>query len=235
MKTIKLALCTAAFLLMSGFAMAQSPVIDNTGGSMTGGAVSSVSGNKNNINTGIVVGSQGGTPSGASGPAITTGSQSVNIQTPRHAASAIAPNLFPTVTCFKGVSVAGQAPMFGFSVGAGKIDHNCEALEVARSFAEVQDYTAYCKVMLTNKYVKQAGVTMEDCLDRYEAPAAIVEAPQAPQAPSITVNVPAPQVTVEPAPVVVEQKSCPIVGVTVKRHLFHKKRVVLPCGQANKK
>ena len=232
MKTIKLALCTVAFLFMSGFAMGQSPVIDNTGGSMTGGAVSSVSGNKNNINTGIVVGSQGGTPSGASGPAITTGSQSVNIQTPRHAASAIAPNLFPTVSCFKGTSVAGQGPMFGFSIGAGKIDHNCAALEVARSLAEVQDYVAYCKVMLTNKYVKQAGVTMDDCLDIYHAPVAVVEAPQAP---SLTVNVPASQVTVEPAPVVIEQKSCPVAGVTTKRHLFHKKRVVLPCGQATKK
>ena len=237
MKLIKIAVITAVFCLMSGVAAAQSqvpPQITNTGGANTVSGTQSGNNDSIQTNSGVIVGGMntGGTPSGTPGNITLGGAQSVNIQTPRNTASAFAPTLFPTVTCFKGISGAGQGPMFGFSFGGGKIDHNCAALEVARSFAEVGDSIAYCKVMLTNKYVKQAGVTMGDCLDIYRAPAAIVEAPRTP---SLTVNVPATQVTVQPAPVVVEQKACPVAKVVKKRHYFFKKPVVLPCGQVSKK
>lgn len=158
-------------------------------------------------------------------------SSNVAISAPRNTASAIAPPMYPTVPCFKGVSVGAQGPAFGASFGGGKIDQNCAILETARSFAGVEAYTAYCKVMLTNKYVKKAHVSMEDCMDRYEPELpVVVAAPEVQQAPThvITISVPAPIITVNvPAPV------APVVEVTkvaVPKAVVHRKvHVANPC------
>ena len=80
---------------------------------------------------------------------------------PRQVASAIAPSVAPTVPCFKGYSGGGQSATFGFSFGSGKIDQNCSRLESSRLAPSL---VARCKIFITVKWAKQAGVTMEDCL-----------------------------------------------------------------------
>jgi len=86
--------------------------------------------------------------------------------------TAYAPTALPTVPCFKAYSGGGQAANFGFSMGGGKIDPNCAILETARSFGISGARLAYCKTMVTNKYAKKAGVTVEDCMQKSETNAA---------------------------------------------------------------
>lgn len=149
----------------------------------------------------------------------------VAISTPRQTATAYAPTMLPTASCFKPVGFGAQMPVAGISFGGGKIDQNCASLEVARSFAQVQDYVAYCKVMLTNKFVKQAGISMEDCMNQYIPPVAVLAPVEAPQAPVITVNVPAIPVNIElPAPVATPTQVCPAPPVHRKKH-----QPVKPC------
>jgi hypothetical protein len=96
--------------------------------------------------------------------------------------------------CFKGFGAGVQTSGFGASFGGGKVDENCEILEVARSFGVSGSWDAYCQVMVTNKYAKKAGVTFEQCMKRVtEAPAPVAVAPPPPQ------PAPAPQIIyVEP-------------------------------------
>jgi hypothetical protein len=113
----------------------------------------------------------------------------------------MAPTVLPTTPCFKGYSGGGSGTAFGFSFGGGKIDENCAILEAARLAPSV---TARCKVYLTNKYVKAAGVTMDDCLPQavpvvVPTPAPVPEPQLQLSVPDVTVNIP---VTVIPAPVV---------------------------------
>ena len=149
-------------------------------------------------------------------------SNNTSFNYPRQVASAFAPETFPTVSCFKSGSIAGQGGVFGFSAGGGRIDENCAELEAAR---QAPSLIARCKIYITNKYVKRAGVTLEDCL-QIPQPAVVLPAPVLqPQPiivnvppvvePPITVNfelpVPAPAVPVLPAP----------------KHITH--RIVKPC------
>lgn len=127
------------------------------------------------------------------------------INEPRQVSSAIAGTVLPTVSCFKGVGVGAQTGFFGASFAGGKIDTNCAELEVSRLAPSL---LARCKVFITNKYAKQAGVTLDDCTGISADSAAIHEtAPETTResshesSPSITVNVPEPVVNV-PAPVV---------------------------------
>lgn len=76
-------------------------------------------------------------------------------------ATAYAPATYPTVTCFKGFGAGVQTAPAGVSFGGGKIDENCAILEAA---ARAQNKVTYCKVYISNKYVKKAGVTFEDCM-----------------------------------------------------------------------
>lgn len=123
---------------------------------------------------------------------------------PVNTAYAAAP--YPTAQCFKGGGIGGQTGVFGFSINGGKIDENCARLETARSFDAVGEYFAGCKVKVNNKYAKEAGVKLEDCLNRYVAPQPVVQVPQPPQAPTpIIVNLPAPVVNVTPTPVYIDQ------------------------------
>lgn len=83
---------------------------------------------------------------------------------------------------------------FGGSLSGGKIDKNCAILETARSFASMNARLAYCKTMLINKFAKQAGITLEDCMRVPQA--AIIPAVQAPPPPvtptPIIINLPPP-------------------------------------------
>lgn len=155
------------------------------------------------------------------------GNGDVSISNPRQTASAYAPTIFPTASCFKGISAGAQGPMGGISFGGGKIDQNCAALEVARSFAQVQDFTAYCKVMLTNKFVKAAGVTMEDCLQQQVALSVAVAAPSVQSMPAITINVP--EIPVQVLPIeVIQAASAPVQAPEVARPI-RRSHVVRPC------
>jgi hypothetical protein len=78
------------------------------------------------------------------------------------------------------------------SFGGGKIDENCATLEAAR---QARNLLVYCKIYTQNKYVKRAGVTMEDCLG--PAPVAVV--------------VPTPEPVPAPTPIIVEVQPTPVV------------------------
>lgn len=110
--------------------------------------------------------------------------------------TAVAPAVLPTVPCFKGVGVAAQTMAFGGSFGGGKVDQGCDDRELARSFAGPQTI-ASCKILLSTKKAKKAGITLEDCLG--------------PQLPPVVVTVEAPRRT---EPVIVPQAI--IVPVTVQ-------------------
>ena len=190
-----------------------------------GGAGGSVSGSGNSTNTihntnlNVAQGGTGGnanqkqgqtqsqTANGGSSSADASGngvgngnnSNDTTVNNPRQVATAISPEVLPTVPCFKGFGIGGQSAAFGFSFGGGKIDENCAGLEAAR---QAPTRIARCKVYLLNKYVQKAGVTLEDCLGQ-ETPtiptAPVVRVPNS--IPSVVVNIPAPVVNV-PAPVV---------------------------------
>jgi len=134
------------------------------------------------------------------------------------ASTAYAPTALPTVPCFKSYG-AGFQGSIGLSIGGGKVDENCVILEAARSLALHGSDLAYCKVMVSHKALRKAGVTLEDCMRVYEPPKpepvqpSPAVAPQAPPqiivpAPAVTVNVPAP-VIAETVPAQAPAVSCP--------------------------
>lgn len=90
--------------------------------------------------------------------------QATTFQQVRQTASAISPDTFPTSPCFKTVSGSGQSGAFGLSFGAGKIDEGCDARETARLLASIGSRTAACKLIVSTKAAKNAGVTLADCL-----------------------------------------------------------------------
>ena len=116
--------------------------------------------------------------------------------------TAYAPTTIPTSPCLKGYSGGGQGTSLGLSFGGSKVDENCAALETARAFDSMNERLAGCKVKISTKYAKKAGVTLEDCMatEMVAAPLPVaVVPPPAPQQP-IVVVVPA---QAAPAPVAV--------------------------------
>lgn len=125
--------------------------------------------------------------------------------------TAYAPTAIPTMGCFKGFGAGIQTGQVGASFGGGKVDENCERLEVARSYGIAGSWDAYCMVMVTNKYSKEAGVTFEQCMKRVTeapapAPVPVAEQPK-PQiiVVPVTVQTPAPVA----APVVTQTPATP--------------------------
>src|SRR5208282_1459980 len=160
-----------------------------TGGNATGGNSNvSNSGNSSNRNTASATNS-GNNSSSTYAPVTTTTVEAPKIPV----ATAYAPTPLPTVTCFKGFSGGVQTAPAGISFGGGKIDSNCANLEAAR---QAPSTLARCKVNIQNKYVKEAGVTLADCLaDAFVEPPAV---------PVVSAPPPAPQpivVTVAPPPI----------------------------------
>jgi hypothetical protein len=106
-----------------------------------------------------------------------------NVAAPRiPVATAYAPAQWPTQPCFKPFGAGIQTMPVGGTFGAGKVDQNCAILETA---SKAPNLVTFCKVYITGKYQKAAGVTMADCLG------AVTPAP---------VPVPAPVVIMTPAP-----------------------------------
>lgn len=132
-------------------------------------------------------------------------STETNVEAPKiPVASALAFASQATVSCFKGFGASGQTAPLGLGFTGGKIDQNCVILEAARLSAAVGNRLAFCKIYITHKAVRKAGVTLTDCmaLQAVQTAPVIIPSPVAP-VPQITVNVPAPVVQAAPAPVAV--------------------------------
>lgn len=145
-----------------------------------------------------------------------------NIAAPKiPVATAYAPSVFPTVTCFKGFGGGVQTAPVGVSMGGGKIDENCAILEAA---GRARNILTFCKVYITNKYVKKAGVSLQDCIEEQTliAQAAVVE--PTPEPPAIIV-IPV-GLTLQAPPVVL-----PVLVRAPRRHVVHRAVVkpVVPC------
>ncbi len=199
------------------------------GGSGGNGGNSTATGGNQKQTQSQTLANSGNSTATASGNGVGNGNNSDNSSTTindeRSVASAYAPSMSATASCFKPYSGGGQGLLFGASFGSGKIDQNCAALEASRQAPSI---IARCKIFLTVKYAKEAGVTMDDCMPQLRVPIPpvlpTVLVPPAPQllAP-ITVNVPAPVVTVIPAPVM-----APTPSVAVAAAATHHKAHV-PC------
>lgn len=116
--------------------------------------------------------------------------------------TAYAPMPGVTTPCFKGFGAGVQLQAVGASFGGGKIDPNCAALEAAR---QAPSKLARCKVYISVKYVKAAGVTLNDCMNGGLAePTPIVVQPPSPVTMIVGQN--APVAAIAP-PVVPEYKT----------------------------
>lgn len=144
-------------------------------------------------------------------------------------ASAYAPPVLPANPCFKGFGVGVQTMAVGGSFGGGKIDGNCAILETARLAPSL---LAKCKVYITDKYAKAAGVTLDDCLLQEAVPVqAEVAAPV--QAVPVVVNVQPAAPVVIPAPavnVIVPAPPAPsvVVHATAKPKVPHSAKSCVP-------
>ena len=209
----------------------------NSSSTATGGNASATGGNANQSqsqkqslsNVGNATSASEASNNGNSNGDNSNNSTSVT-NVPRSAATAYAPIVPPTTPCFKGYSGGGQGTMFGFSFGGGKIDANCAELEASRLAPSL---LARCKVYITNKYVKQAGVTLDDCLNQERQVVPVVSAPIVQERPIIVTAAP-PQITVEapivnvPAPTVTIIPP-PTKPKTVHMPRAHKPHPVCPC------
>ncbi len=151
-------------------------------------------------------------------------SNETNIAAPKiPVATAYAPSTYPTVTCFKSYGAGMQTMPVGVSLGGGKIDENCAILEAA---AKAKNRLSYCKVYVSNKYVKKAGVTLEDCMQEPQAlPVVATPVVAQPTAP-IVVYVPQPEIVLHDE-VTVQATKPQVVAATPKR--VTKKRTAKNC------
>jgi hypothetical protein len=142
--------------------------------------------------------------------------------------SAYAPTVFSTVNCFKGFSAGGQAAVGGVSFGGGKIDSNCAAERIAQDYYAMGNRLAACKVIITTKYSKAAGVTLEDCMN-VPVPIQRVIAPQPapvavqPVKVEIINNIPP-----APAPIIIHE-SIDVIGPKLPPLHAKKRMVHRPC------
>jgi hypothetical protein len=197
------------------------------GGSATGG---SATGGDSNATGGE--GGQGGSASSSNGPQQNSQSSSYTstYQQVHQVAPAIAPTPFHSAPCIKGWGAAGQSGWAGLSIGGGKVDKNCRAIETAESFAAKGKMLAYCKIMVTTQDAKAAGITMDDCMT--DAKVAVPE-PQAEPQPAIApqIVVPAPQVTINlpPSAPVAEALPLPTIIPPQAKRQSHKPKASQPC------
>ena len=211
-----------------GAATATGGSVSNSGNSSSKSGVEN-SGNSSNKNTNTATGgnqSQSSTSS-ANGNGVGNGNNSDNSSTiindQRSVASAYAPSMNATAECFKPIAGGGQGLLFGASFGGGKIDENCARLEASRQAPSI---IARCKIFLTVKFAKEAGVTMDDCMPQPKlvsvvaAPIISVPVPQPPI--NLTVSMP-PQTIVIQAPPPPSQPSI----VEAAKLTHHKARI--PC------
>lgn len=87
-------------------------------------------------------------------------------------ATAYAPTTLPTSPCTKGFGGGVQTMAVGGSFGMSTVDKNCVILEAARN---APNLLTFCKVYITHKAVKAAGVTLRDCMESYAIPEPVVK------------------------------------------------------------
>jgi hypothetical protein len=137
--------------------------------------------------------SQSSNNQSAGGSVSNVGNSVENIAAPKiPVATADAPPVFSTANCFKGFSGGAQSAAAGISFGGGGIDKNCAAERIAQDYYAMGNRLAACKVITNTKASKDAGVTLQDCLNVPVRPIVTVPAPalvMQPE-PQITVNVP---------------------------------------------
>ena len=162
----------------------------------------------------------------AGGSASNIGNSVTNVAAPEIPANtAVAPPVFSTANCFKGMSVAGQAGIGGISFGGGKIDSNCAAERIAQDYFAMGNRLAACKVITSTKASKDAGVTMADCMNvpvpvvRTVVPIVSTPAP-APIKVEITNNIPPAS-----APIILHEE----MTVTAPRPQAKKRATHKPC------
>jgi len=162
----------------------------------------------------------------AGGSASNIGNSVTNVAAPEIPANtAVAPPVFSTANCFKGMSVAGQAGIGGISFGGGKIDSNCAAERIAQDYFAMGNRLAACKVITSTKASKDAGVTMADCMNVpvpvVRTVVSIVSTPApAPIKVEITNNIPP-----APAPIILHEE----MTVTAPRPQAKKRATHKPC------
>lgn len=131
---------------VSGSLSASGGMAAAEGGQATGGSAEAAGGNVGDVTSGSH--SEGSTANSTSGggeggnasvggivvDASTSSPGSVKI---RNTPTVVAPDVFPTVPCFRTGSISGAGPGLGFSWGGGKIDPGCEAREEIRLAAAV--------------------------------------------------------------------------------------------------
>jgi hypothetical protein len=116
----------------------------------------------------------------------------------------------------------------GGSFGGGKIDGNCAILETARLAPSL---LAKCKVYITDKYAKAAGVTLDDCLQQQEVVPTQVNDVVPPQVQPVVVNVQPATPVVIPAPavnIIVPAAPAPSVVVHAKPTVPHSNNKCVP-------
>ena len=101
-----------------------------------------------------------------------------------------------------GFSAGLTLSQIGLAGGSSREAKNCALLETARSFDANNERLAACKVKITSKYSKAAGVTLADCMQQelVAAPPIAVAAP-APTPTIIVVPAATPAVPVAAVPV----------------------------------
>jgi hypothetical protein len=156
-----------------------------------------------------------------------------NIAAPKiPVATADAPPVFSTVNCFKGFSGGAQSAVAGLSFGGGSIDKNCAAERAAQDYLASGNRLAFCKVMVTTKQSKDAGVTLEDCMNVPVRSIVMVPAPAPAPVPQITVIQPQPQIVYIPMPhetVTVVAPAPKVVKPVAPKHTARKIGQPKPC------
>jgi hypothetical protein len=155
-----------------------------------------------------------------------------NVEAPKIPVNtAMAPPVFSTTNCFKGFSGGAQSAVAGLSFGGGGIDKNCAALSTAQALYAVGSREGACRVIISTKSAKAAGVTLEMCLASLPKPAPVVVAPVEPVAP-ILVPVPSPpQIVYIPQPHTEITVTAPRTKVVAKKTV-HKTCPVTPKQQS---
>src|SRR5580658_762221 len=122
--------------------------------------------------------SQSSNNQSAGGSVSNVGNSVENIAAPKiPVATADAPPVFSTANCFKGFSGGAQTAAAGISFGGGGIDKNCAAERIAQDYYAMGNRLAACKVITNTKASKDAGVTLQDCLNVPLRPIVTVPAP----------------------------------------------------------
>lgn len=207
------------------------PVTKTTTTTLTSTSNSSANSSSSSSATGgsATSSAQGGAATASNGPQ--SNSQTSVTNEARQAPPAIAPEAFSTAPCRVAGSAGVSAPVGGISLGGSKRDSECNQFHQAAYFSSMGSRLAACKVLVSMKESKKAGVTLEDCMGPVP-PTPVV--PQVTPAPAVE-NVPL-RAPIAPLPImVVVQIQSPVVKTpAVRKTVAHKPMVKKVCPAVEK-